>query len=176
MKISKDLPIGEIGAIVYSALKAAGIDAFLSGGAVVSIYSKNAYQSWDLDFVSNEDREKIKSVLTNLGFHQDAGRPFAHPDTSFTVEFPGQALMIGNSPIREFKELQLKSGILKLLTPTDCVKDRLASYYHWNDRQGLNQAVLVAKAQPVNLQSIEEWSRAEGAITKYADFIERLKS
>ena len=39
-------------------------------------------------------------------------------------------------------ELKKRNKILKLLSPTDCVKDRLAAYYHWNDRQSLEQAIL----------------------------------
>jgi len=34
---------------------------------------------------------------------------------------------------------------LCLLTPTDCVKDRLAAYFFWNDLQSLGQAVMVVK-------------------------------
>ena len=30
------------------------------------------------------------------------------------------------------------------MTPTDSVKDRLAAYYHWNDQQALEQAIMVA--------------------------------
>lgn len=30
-----------------------------------------------------------------------------------------------------------------MLTATDSVKDRLASFYHWNDHQSLEQAILI---------------------------------
>ena len=36
--------------------------------------------------------------------------------------------------------------------------DRLAAFYHWRDRQGLDQAVLVAAQQVVDLDEIEQWS------------------
>jgi hypothetical protein len=48
-----------------------------------------------------------------------------------------------------------------LLSPTDCVKDRLAAYYHWNDRQCLEQALLVAAMRTVYLKEIERWSAVE---------------
>jgi hypothetical protein len=44
---------------------------------------------------------------------------------------------------------------LKVLSPTDCVKDRLCAFYFWNDLQGLEQAVLVAKSQQVDLKEIK---------------------
>lgn len=90
-RITEDTSIAEIGAIVCDALKRAGIDAFLSGGAVVSIYTNNKYESFDLDFVSLADRTKIKRVMESLGFTQDKSRLFIHPRSKYYVEFPGAA-------------------------------------------------------------------------------------
>lgn len=39
IKITEKTAIAEVGALVCDALKKQGIDAFLSGGAVVSIYT-----------------------------------------------------------------------------------------------------------------------------------------
>jgi len=50
----------------------------------------------------------------------------------------------------------------ELLSPTDCVKDRLAAFYHWNDRQCLQQAVWVAQERAIDWKEIEWWSRREG--------------
>ena len=60
--------------------------------------------------------------------------------------------------------------ILKLLSPTDCVKDRLAAYYHWNDRPSLEQAVLVCQNQSVDLDEVERWSKSEGKGDKFKLF------
>ena len=60
--------------------------------------------------------------------------------------------------------------ILKLLSPTDCIKDRLAAYYHWNDIQSLDQAILVAKGNKIDLKEIERWSINEGMIDKFKIF------
>jgi hypothetical protein len=48
------------------------------------------------------------------------------------------------------------------------VKDRLAAYYHWGDRQCLEQANLVARENEVDFSELERWSLAEG---KLDDFI-----
>jgi len=58
--------------------------------------------------------------------------------------------------------MSFSTGVLRLLSPTDCVKDRLANYYYHGDRQSLEQALLVAKTTPVDLGEIERWSAAEG--------------
>jgi hypothetical protein len=173
--INEKTSIPELGAVVCDSLRKEGIDAFLSGGAVVSIYTENKYQSYDLDFVTIAERRKIHEVMIRLGFDRTESRLYTHPRTEFAVEFPGAAFLIGDQPIREFAELKLPQGTLKLLTPTDCVKDRLAAYFHWNDRQGLNQAVAVALAHPVNTGDIESWSKREGMRSKFGDFIDSWK-
>ena len=174
-RINDNTSISALGAIVCEALRDAGIDAFLSGGAVVSIYTENKYQSFDLDFVTLADRRKVHEVMVRLGFDRTESRLYTHPDTKFAVEFPGAAFLIGDQPIREFAELKLPQGRLKLLTPTDCVKDRLAAYFHWNDRQGLNQAVAVALAHPVNIGEIDSWSTREGMGRKFQEFLDGWK-
>lgn len=173
--ISEKTSIAEMGAIVCEALKQDGLDALLSGGAVVSIYTNNKYESFDLDFVSLADRAKIKRTMLALGFIQDKSRHFTHPKNKIIVEFPGSAVRIGESLITEFNELKLAGGTLKLLTPTDCVKDRLAAFYHWNDRQGLDQAIWVCQAQAVKLESIKAWSKVEGKLKAFQEFEEALK-
>ncbi len=174
--IHKELSLTELGAIVCNALKDDGLDAFLSGGAVVSIYTNNKYESYDLDFVSTDDRSKIKRSMEKLGFKQDKGRHFVHSDISYFVEFPGSAVKVGEELIREFSEISVPQGTLKLLTPTDCVKDRLAAYFYWNDPQGLNQAVWVAQAHPIKFASVKQWATNEGMIEKYKTFLDLYKT
>jgi hypothetical protein len=66
-------------------------------------------------------------------------------------------------------------GYITLLTPTDSVKDRLAAYYHWNDPQALEQALMLAKAQKINLKEVKRWSEKEGHKEKYNVFIRIIK-
>lgn len=67
-------------------------------------------------------------------------------------------------------EIREKDTLLKLLTPTDSVKDRLAAYFHWNDQQAFEQALMVCKDQNVDIDNIQEWSRGEGMIDKFIQF------
>ena len=77
-------------------------------------------------------------------------------------------LSIGSEPVKEIATVQLSTGKLSLLSPTDCVKDRLAAYYHWNDLQCLEQAVMVALDNRIDLKEVERWSRVEN---KYQEFL-----
>ncbi len=48
-------------------------------------------------------------------------------------------------------------------------------FYHWKDRQSLEQAVMVAAKHPVKLLKIEKWSIAEGMKDRYDIFARQLK-
>jgi len=165
----------ELAAYVSSKLRKEGIRAVLSGGACVSIYSENRYQSYDLDFVENVPAAKkhLKDVLSQIGF-VESGRYFRHSDTPFFLDFIAGPLSVGNEPIFETSEIALPTGILVLLSPTDCVKDRLAAYYHWGDTQCLEQAVLVIKNARVNLRDVRRWSVAEGKLSEFERIRKRL--
>ena len=66
------------------------------------------------------------------------------------------------SLLREWRERPVGALRLQILTLTQCVMDRASAFHHWRDRQGLDQAVLVAAQQPVDLDEIELWSMREG--------------
>ncbi|MBL8025253.1 MAG: hypothetical protein JNL74_02520 [Fibrobacteres bacterium] len=162
MKKIKNMTIGELAAFVSSHLFANGIKAVLSGGACVSIYSTNRYQSYDLDFIENlsTSRKQIKQVLAEIGFKEDL-RYFKHPDTEFFVEFPEGPLAVGDEPVKEIIKLKYSTGELTIISPTDSIKDRLAGYYHWNDLQCLDQALMIAEDNKIDLSELKRWSVVE---------------
>jgi hypothetical protein len=82
-------------------------------------------------------------------------------------------LSVGEEPVRDVREITSGRMKLRLLSPTDCVKDRLAAYYHWDDRPSLDQAVLVSLAKDVDFQEVRRWSLRENMKVKYEAFRER---
>lgn len=174
MKITKKSDVQTIASIVCDYLLKHGIDAVLSGGAVVSIYTNNDYESKDLDFVSSSDLKTIRKALAEIGFTNSSGRYFTHPESKYFIEFPKPPLSIGSTPIKEWATQSNKAGKLQLLTPTHSVMDRLAGYFHWNDKQNLDQALMIAKRHPIKIKEIEKWAKSEGEIEKFKIFRERL--
>ena len=62
-------------------------------------------------------------------------------------------------------------GTIKMLRPIDCIKDRLAGFYHWDDRQGLEQALEVcSEIREIDLAELEHWSKNEGFSEKFEEF------
>ena len=62
-----------------------------------------------------------------------------------------------------------------LLTPDDSVKDRLAAYFYWSDPQALEQALMVAQAEKINIREIRRWSKQEGHEVKYLEFFKMFR-
>jgi hypothetical protein len=168
------MTLKEFALLVGKVLKQASIDAVLTGGAVVSIYTDNKYQSFDLDFITYSSMKDLENAFSGSGFYRE-GRYFKHPETSFFIDFPAPPLSVGKMPVKEFKEIVSKNQYLKLLTPTYCVMDRLAAYYHWNDRQALVQAQLVAEENKIDLRKIKKWSLDEGMSEKFDYFLSLYK-
>jgi hypothetical protein len=111
--------------------------------------------------------------MSEIGFREE-GRYFMHPDSEFMVEFPPGPLTVGAEPVRQVDEVRLSTGILSIVSPTDCVKDRLAAFYHWGDQQCLAQALLVAEGHEIDLKEIRRWSEAEGKLHEFEEICARL--
>ena len=168
------LSIAELAALVNQKFIEHKIKSVLVGGACVTIYSNNRYLSYDLDFVTAEIGEKVKNALAELGFERK-GKYFARPDCLYVVEFVSPPVAVGEQLIQKFKTLRTPFGQITLLTPTDCIKDRLASFFHWNDTQSLEQAILVLQDQKIDLEEIKRWAKAENCLDKLKKFMKIAK-
>lgn len=176
MKLTARSTLAEVAASVASALSGAGIRAVLTGGACATVYSKGDYQSSDLDFIlrSRVGREALDAAMREAGFRR-RGNHFEHPTCPFFVEFPAGPLGIGSDIAIRPVVLRLGGVRVDALSPTDSCRDRLAAFYHWNDRQSLLTAVRIAKRRKVDLPLIRRWSLSEGAEERFREFLGLLK-
>ena len=154
----------ELAAYIQEQLRESNIDVVLSGGSCVSIYSNNQYVSMDLDLVNNNifplKKKLVNASMNKIGFIK-YDRHYIHPDTEIIVEFPLGPLAVGEEQISNINTIELSTGNLSIISPTDCVKDRLTWFYHDNDLQGLHQALLVAKSNQIDIAEVERWSKSE---------------
>lgn len=165
----------DLAGLICQNFKEDGIEAILVGGSCVTIYSNNRYMSAGLDYVTYEELEKVERSLKKLGFVK-RGKYFKNPDCVLYIDFLSEPVAIGDEIIHEFEEMKSKYGVFKLLTVTDCVKDRLLSFYHWGDRQGLNQAIEVCLDHRIDMKKLQEWSTKEGFGKNFLSFEEELKN
>ena len=89
------------------------------------------------------------------------------------VEFIPGPPAVGQDPIEGIHLVSFETGTIRIISPTDSVKDRLAAYFFWGDKQSLEQAILVARSTSVNLDSVKAWSTREGKETRYREFLRR---
>jgi hypothetical protein len=152
------------------------VDVILVGGAVVSIYSEGAYRSGDLDFVLNDfSRQKLDEVLTNLGFKK-SGRLYKHPECKHLfLEFMSFPASIGEDHQIIPHEVEVEGKIIKIYSPTDCVRDRLAGFMYFKSRDNFDQAVLVAKKHSINLEKVKKWCESENNQKVFEEFLAALK-
>lgn len=167
--IDEHTSLRELAAIVSEALDKAGITATLSGGAAVSIYSANKYQSEDLDFVTAARVNDLKAVLEPIGF-EHTGRPrlsvFDHPKTKWYLEFPPAPLSFGGTYVDPSNCARIDTGLgcIRVIAPTHSVMDRLIAAAAWNEPQSLEQALLVTEhcRREIDWQYLDEWVVREG--------------
>jgi hypothetical protein len=176
VKTVRDLTRLELAGHIAAEFHRRNISVVLSGGSCVSIYSRDKYVSMDLDFVNVgfAKRNLIKAAMESLGFREE-NRCFRHPDTPILIEFPPGPLGIGDEPVKQIVEMDTGVGVLRIISPTDCVKDRLSWYYHGGDTECLQQAILVALDNDIDLGEVERWSRAEGKGKAFAQISSRLR-
>lgn len=162
----------EIATIVSETLTDAGITAVLGGGGAVTYYSDNRYMSTDLDFITVERNKAIAPVLAELGFTL-RGKDFVHDESKFFLEFPPGPLTFGNRYVdtSETVVVQTQYGALRIITPTQCLMDRLSWVAHGKDPQSRAQAVLVARHQAIDWDDVYQWSRHEGIDVELIDGI-----
>jgi hypothetical protein len=172
--ITRDTTREEFAAIVAEQLRRDDIDVVLVGGSVAAIYSSETYVTYDLDFVHWSRLPAIATSLAALGFTMK-GRLASHPESDFTLDFVNSPVVIGHKYISD--ELLATRSTNHGISPLDCVLDRLSAFYHFGDRQGLEQAVEIARRQNVSIDEVARWSQEEGRRQKgnASSFDDRLQ-
>ena len=150
-EVRSGMSLMEFAALVHAELDEAGVTTVLSGGAAVDIHSGGGQPSDDLDFVTGHLLAEIEPVLARLGFvraRDPRQSVFTHPSARWYLEFPAAPLAFGNRtvPVSECQEIGTSEGLLRIITPTHCLMDRLAACGHWDDAASLTQALSVAHA------------------------------
>ena len=168
----------ELWKYVASHLKKKGIDTILVGGAVAAIYSNGLYRSGDLDFVHlSMTVIGLEEAMTEIGFQKLDTKRYQHPQCKhILIEFPGgPPVGIGEDYKIKPHEVEFEGTIIKIFSPTDCVKDRLAGYIYYKHEENLNQAVMVARTQKVNNTKIKQWCKNEKAEWAFENYLKKLK-
>jgi hypothetical protein len=55
--------------------------------------------------------------------------PFEHPATKLVVEFVAWPVTVGDEVVHKWSKIRTSAGTWQVLTPTPCIKDRLAAFF-----------------------------------------------
>jgi hypothetical protein len=155
--------IVELATIVADHLQQHGIDVVLVGGLAVEIYTENLYLTKDIDMVNTnyKNPQELRNAMSKLGF-QKKGRVFVNPTTDITIEFPSGPLSVGDESVVKTTMAKVAMGKIPILEVSDVIKDRLAAYIHWRDRQSLVQALAILLKYPTNRTKLKPFCDREG--------------
>ena len=166
---------------VASHLEENGIGVTLVGGAVATIYSKGGYESGDLDMVFDsmfQDRSKFQKVLEEIGITKIDQRNFKHPDCLYSLEAKSPPIDIGHmasqGDIPEINKIKVNTNIIKILSPTDCIKDRLYKADEWDDDEAFDAALLVAKEAGFNKKKLKSFFELNNKMEIFEKFMDNL--
>jgi hypothetical protein len=171
---------------VSTALDKHGIVSVLTGGSAATLYAPHAYTSLDADFILEDDNDlgELTEPLKSIGFtRRGRSRLFEHAHTRYTLDFPKGPLGVGRDYITETRIIERGGLRIRILTRTDCIRDRLAGFYYWDDYTALNAAVAVAAENPgdVDIGLLRRWTEREAPgstelLEKLAEFERRLNA
>ncbi len=116
----------------------------------------------------------LDDAMASVGFRRNADR-YVHAHVPFYVEFPRGPLAIGDDYQIAPTTRSTSFGRALTLSATDSCRDRLAAFYHWNDRQSLDVAVSIARRNRVDLARIRRWSAREGFADRFVEFLAELR-
>jgi hypothetical protein len=107
--------------------------------------------------------------MASVGFHRSGDR-YVHAQVLFYVEFPRGPLAIGDDYQIVPVTRSTAAGRALVLSATDSC-DRVAAFYHWNDRQSLDVAVSIARRNRIDLARVRRWSAREGFTDRFVEFV-----
>lgn len=165
----------ETAALIVNTLAEHGIDVVLVGGSCVCIWTNERFGSFDPDFIdlTYARRKQIAAALASIGFKpRGQSKYFEHPKSQWSVEFPTAPLAIGHEEIssERVEELDTPMGPIRLLSPTDSIKDRLLWWYLSKDRECWEQALDLARNHKVLWTDLKRWHAGEGYADRYVEF------
>jgi len=153
-----------------------GTKAVLVGGSAAAVYAPESLRSRDADFILTfvAGNVETEDTLRTIGYRR-AGRIFAHESQLVTLDFPDDVIYIGEEWITAYDTIERGSFKLNIITPYDCIRDRLLSYFAWSDRSALLAAVEVARRQAFDAVALQTWANAQNESARYAEFLRRIE-
>lgn len=177
VKLPKTAGIKGVATIICVHLTDMGFDPVLTGKACAAIHAGSDVDAKSLEFVISEYVvDRVESVMASLGFKCLVHRTFGGKGSKFEVSFLPPPVAVGDAVVENIYRLKGAKGELKMLNPTDCIRQRLSMYYRFGSESAFLDALAVARKHKVDMEFIARWSDWEWAGDKFETFMKSLKS
>ncbi|MFH1830349.1 MAG: hypothetical protein ABH871_06195 [Pseudomonadota bacterium] len=158
-------------------LEKAGFDPVLTGKACAGVYMGAQQKPKAIEFVVKEyNVNELDDAMKKIGFKLTSMNTYENKRSPFDIVFLPPPLTVGDDLVDDVVMVRARPGKVKLLNPTDCVRQRLSVYYRWGDADALAEAVQVAKRNDIDMELVKRWSEWEWASDRYEEFVKALKS
>lgn len=171
------LPVKQIAALISDHLAHAGYDPVLSGRACVAAYIGARLKADTLDFVLTEHEvPELADAMKAIGFSRTGIYTFESRKCPVDVIFSPPPLAVGDDLVKEIATMKIKGCKVRLLNPTDCVRQRLAMYYRWGDKEAFEDALEMTLNHDIDMELVKRWSDWEWCGDGYEEFVRELKA
>lgn len=173
----RGLDIKSTAAMIGAQLERAGHMVVLVGRACAAIYAGRSIKPKALEFVIEDFAvNSVNKAMEEIGFGAIGQRTFTRDGCPFEVVLNPMPITVGDDIAHKVRIIKTPKGPLRLLTATDCVRQRLSNYYRFGEPHALIEAVRVARRQRVDMDLIRRWSDWEWAMDKFEEFESELRS
>lgn len=173
----RGMHIQQAAAILSAYLRELGYDPVLTGRGCAAIYSRGVIKTKSLDFVVREYAvEEMEKAMAKIGFRAEGLRVFAGKSSPYDIVFAPPPLAVGDAVVGDVRIMKTARGPIKMLTPTDCVRQRLSVFYRWGDKDAFDDAVRVARRHKIDMNLVKRWSEWEWAGDRFEEFFLELKA
>ena len=92
------------------------------------------------------------------------------------MDFSSPPIDIGNKNDPEIREDQYDGKLIRILTPTECIKDRLHKAFHWKDELALKASLEVALSRPFSIGKVKKFWADNNIMPKFHEFETQFKA
>lgn len=173
----KNLKLKEAVQLISSHLASRGHNPVLIGEACAYLYFGTVMTPKTIEFsINNYSIDMVNAAMLGLGFIPTGEHSFVNEKYPVEVLLTPHPVSVGDDIVENYRILKTAKGSIKALTPTDCVRHRLAVFYRFGERTALSDAVKVARRQKVDLDFVRRWSGWEWAGDKFEEFLKEVSN
>jgi len=173
----KGLGLKEVAAVVFSKLLEEGHEPVLTGQGCAVIYGGTSIRARQIEFAIDDYAvDSVCALMESLGFRAKEAHTFSNAVCQFDVLLSPKPLTVGDDAVSDMRVIKTTCGPLRMLTPTDCVRQRLSMFYRWGDRNALAEAIHVARRQAIDMDFVRRWSEWEWATDRFDEFVRAVQA